>query len=488
MCLLQRAGQRSGMDPRHASMVDVVAWSWNLLPLPSRELLKRLTPFVDGFDTDTVLAMAATDETSALQALDEAVQHSLVLLEPTADDALRLRLPEPVREFVVGQLDAPMACQLRHEVRAHWAAWTARLGTTPELSGVRRERSNLLAALASAVADGKPAEGVGLLVALGPALEFVGLPAHSYRLLQQAVAACDDALLAARGLWVLALSALDLGLRAEAEDQADRALAMLPAGAAERCRALFVLAYVSWTVRRDPVVVLPWLDEADALAQAAGDQAWRASVLAVRTYSQHMSRGERDVARPLFERNLALREQAGNRRSVRNARYHLANLWFAMGRLDEAARGYRQVRDEARAADDPYRFWIAGDALGGVQVRRRDWPGSLRAYGEAAEAAWAEGNRFGWLHSLWNSTQVLAHLREPEAAQRLMGYVAAAWARDLGDLTPADHRYIQRVGRLASRCLGAEAAAAAAREWVDRTPRQAMRGFRAAVEAARNRG
>ncbi len=62
LALVARSGPRSGADARHASMVEVVAWSWHLLRDGARQLLAAMALFPGGFTLEAAHAVRVLDD------------------------------------------------------------------------------------------------------------------------------------------------------------------------------------------------------------------------------------------------------------------------------------------------------------------------------------------------------------------------------------------------------------------------------------------
>ena len=90
LALLARGGPRAGHDPRHASMAQVIAWSWQLLDAPAQQLMGVLSLFA----ADATLAGAAgvlgEDAAGVAARLDELVKHSLARATPAEEGDLSL--------------------------------------------------------------------------------------------------------------------------------------------------------------------------------------------------------------------------------------------------------------------------------------------------------------------------------------------------------------------------------------------------------------
>ncbi|MBI3156972.1 MAG: AAA family ATPase, partial [Burkholderiales bacterium] len=175
--VLARRGTRAALDPRHASMQQVVGWSWGLLDARQQALLQALVPFEGG--CTSAAAAAVLGDTDVALKLDELVGHSLLVTQDGMCGRIRFALHEPVREFAATRTGAQQARRLRRRHREWVAAWAQALPATPPLPEVRDEWPNVAAAIGSAAADGRPQDALELLLRLQRVVEDVGLPASA---------------------------------------------------------------------------------------------------------------------------------------------------------------------------------------------------------------------------------------------------------------------------------------------------------------------
>ncbi|GGL31116.1 ATP-binding protein [Phycicoccus endophyticus] len=156
---LLRRGDRSAPD-RHATLLAVIDWSWNLLAPGEQRALRRLSVFHDGFSLAAADAVVGHD---ALEELQSLVDQSLLTVSDEGS-SVRYRMLETVREF--GRLrlrDAAEEAEAE-EARLAWAAdLTARLGerlwTREQVAAVRAltvEEVNLADCLRTALSAGDP--------------------------------------------------------------------------------------------------------------------------------------------------------------------------------------------------------------------------------------------------------------------------------------------------------------------------------------------
>jgi len=88
-------GTLRGAAPRHQSMHATVQWSWDLLGGSAQRLLLALSLFRGPFTVRMADAVVGADALDTLGVLTDSF-----LVRPVADLAGRLRLPEPIRDFL----------------------------------------------------------------------------------------------------------------------------------------------------------------------------------------------------------------------------------------------------------------------------------------------------------------------------------------------------------------------------------------------------
>ena len=121
------AGGRGSVE-RHRSVRAVLNWSHDLLAEDERELLRRLSVFVSGFDLTAVAAVVPGRTSGAVaDVLGRLVDKSLVVYQ--GGTRSRWRLLETVRAFAADQLDASGE---RAEVQQRHLRWAAAAGAELE--------------------------------------------------------------------------------------------------------------------------------------------------------------------------------------------------------------------------------------------------------------------------------------------------------------------------------------------------------------------
>lgn len=448
--LLARKGPRGAFDPRHSSMQRTIEWSWQLLTPEQTRLLTALTVFGTSFSADAARVLTRGDGLSSALVLDELVAASLVHAQRDGE-GLRFALYQPIREYAASQLDAVAGRHWRARLRAWAIEWARALPATPSLAALRAEMSNLVHALASAVADDASAEAIALLLTLRRCLEDVELPAEGLAHAQAAVAACPDALLRAQGLSLLAAPLFVAGQAANALQHAQDGLAAArTCGAAPAIlgRALHTVARVRWRSRRRAEEVEPLLDEAQALPGATADLELQASLLALRAFVTNAHHRDHVLGEQLHAQALALWQRLGNQHAIDSGRYNLAVCAQNANRHADTLARLQPVIASARQLQDWRRLSQSLNVRGNAHSGLRQWSLAVADYQDCLRVAWSGMASYDLAFGLWNLPRALAHLRRPEVAMSLMAFAAAFWTTHFGELSPTDQRYVLRVRRL----------------------------------------
>jgi predicted ATPase/Tfp pilus assembly protein PilF len=310
------ASRRVGVSPRHRSLEEALAWSWDLLAPREQRALAELSVFAGDFDLEAARAVMSVD------ALEELLDASLI-----AASGGRYRVLGVVRDFAARKLEDRTA-EARHT--AHFVARARAGGCLDE--------AELLAAL-----ERKPAadDAVALARAFDAVVSMRGP-------LSRRVAVLDAVLAEVRSGELLLLRAsayLDEGRVEESRRDRDEALALAASLGDDRLGglALDALARQAWHEGR--------IADARALFERA---------LAVHRDGRTLTSlanalvllGEQAAARAAYEEALALHRAAGDRRGVVLALGNLADLQHEMGLLELAASACAEAVELARAIGD----------------------------------------------------------------------------------------------------------------------------------------
>ena len=443
--LLARSGARGGSDPRHASMLRVVDWSWQLLPHDARRLLTALSVCSGGFTLAAACALNDAGTAQTLQAVDSLAAHSLLRCD-VSSGIERWSLYELIREHAVLQLSPEQAAQARARLRQWLITWARALPASPSLPEVRTELANVGVAVASAVADGAPAQAAELALALQAALSDMALPPGMLRALGQAAERLGDVQQQALVHTLLTRAWHRAGDIEATEHHFAAAWKAMPAGGAVRAQVLARLAHIRWRTRRDPGVAA-WLEAALPLAEAAGQRSLMASVLS--TLGAVARPRDTDRAIVLQRRALATWTEAGDGAGRLTGLYNLSlALNQAARHRPEALELVGRMIEAARDAEDWGQLANGCIQRGEILCRLRRWAEATQAYREALEVSWRALDPLPLAYALWNLPRSLAHQRECHPALRLMAFSARFWVERFGPLNVSDQRDVRRVRRL----------------------------------------
>lgn len=463
---LSRRGPRSGGDSRHASMLAVVEWSWQLLGDAQRQMLTALCQLPAGATLAAATALHGAGALPPLQAqqlLDELQGHSVLKTGTGQDGATRWQPYEPVREYVLAQLPADEARAWRARVLRWWLQWAQTLPATPPLASVRDELPNLTAVLAQAGDDGQADEALRLVVTLQSAWGEIAIPGAALvalgRLLQQPGL---DVSLAAAGHALAATFSQAVGQADSARQHLARALAQPVPEPTLRCMVLSRGARLVWRLDADAPRTRAMIEEALPLARELGRHSTEASLLSLQGHLTSVVERNPAAAQALIAQSAALWQRSGNAHLINAGRFNLAYNLLATRQPTQALQALRALAEEGLALQDWDLAAGALDACGVALRMRRQWQAAADAHGQALQVAWDNAETLSVIYALWNIPPSLLRLGQPLLAARTMAAAAALWAARFGQHAPnSDLRELERVRRQLQRLLPpAELAAA----------------------------
>ena len=461
--LLARSGPRAADDARHASMLRVLAWSWQQLSAAEQALLSALAA-CDGGASLALLSLLTGQETAhTAVTVDNLLAASVAYRRDGPGGASRFHAFEPMREFVFHQAGPAGVAQLRARHAHAVAAWAAGLGREPDLPAVQAEWPNVLRAMGTAaekaVPGAPPEQAIDTALAARHALMDLPLQPGALTLLRR----CADAAPTHRTAELQALLAMhsfQVGQRDEASAHAQAAQTALDRGEPEAAEVLRSTALVRLRMGEDLAGPQAQLEEALALARARGDtdvEAQTLTHLAVVAYRQH-----RDPALNVqrYTRALDLWRAHGPRARVASGTTSLAIALGVQHRVQEQLALLHEARRLAEAQGQPrlQAFTMSVTAYA-LDDQKRHAEAAL-LYRQCLQLDWDQGFWREWFYVLWNLPRALAHLRQPQAAARLMGFAEAFYAQRFGVLGREDLPEARRTRRLVAAQLGAAATAA----------------------------
>ncbi len=466
--LLSRPDLRPTQQSRHASMQRAIEWSWQQLSPEQQRLAAAMAEFPGGCSASMVGHLLDRGNVPALlEALHaHSIIHELVADvsagdEVWMDSAPRFQLYVPIREYAAAQFDEAERAVWRARQRAWAVAWLHALPATPPLPWLRAERANLANAFASAAADAAGDDACGLLTGLHPVHEGVTLAIETLAHARAAVRTCPDDMRRSRAFSALVPLLLTAGDAPEARNSAEAALAASPPGSAARAWALQAMAHVHWRGALSPAqAVLPWLEEARQLAEAATDANLPAAILNLMALVSYGLNRDAEVARRLAAEAQTCWEQSGNRHGVNQARHNVAVYQFQGGQREQALASWDALSAEAAVLHDTRRLAITSSARAAAFSDMHRWPQARVALRESLRQSWRAMRLYEIAFDLWNVPRILAHLREPHDAVCLMAFATQFWEQRFGALSAGDLRHALMVERLSARQIDARSIAA----------------------------
>lgn len=443
---------------RHRTLRAAVAWSTALLGEAEPVVLRRLAVFAGSFsagDAAAVVADAALDTATALAALGELVDKSLVAAEAAGGSA-RLRLYGHLREYAAEQLAAAGEAErfgerhARHVERGLRQAFGARhgLARTPWAEALLAEIDNLRQAQGWAMRHGPRELAASLTVHALPVLVHAGLHhealrwAEAWRPDDEALA--DAALRAAwaQGLALLCVAArLVDAQRAVACAQEALRLHQGPGSAREAYYDLYLLWHA--LLRAEPDTPRDAIRERmRALEQpswTARERVWRRRVDAFGL----RARGDAEGWCRAAAEELELARASGSAVEVWEASHHLAMAECDAGRPAQALALFEAVLRDIRAAGALHRRSLTVSLHAAMRLVHGDIGAHAGEIREALQVLRAEGQC--WLLADGLAWGALRCGRKADAA-RLLGWADATLER-LGE-----HRG-QLFGRWRQGCL-----------------------------------
>jgi predicted ATPase/class 3 adenylate cyclase len=348
------SGGARDLPARQQTLRQAIDWSYALLTAQQQAQLRRLGVFVGGFDVEAAAAILGLEDPdpNALDALADLVDQSLIRSDAGARGEPRFGMLETIREFALERLDTAGESPA---VRRRHAEHFLRLAeaTEPELTrsmeateSISRDHDNFRAALVWAIESGDVDTGLRLGYAL-------------WRFWQQ------------RGHF------------REARDWFDRLLALPGADAptAARAKGLTGAAGIAYW-QNDYPAAIGWYTEAEEIIRGLGDRAWLADALyntgttaavggdmttTIAKLQEGITIGRElhddailgrflqaegymafmgddlDHARPLLEEALAVAERGNDQFARAVANHTVGQVARLQGRLDDAARRYREA-------------------------------------------------------------------------------------------------------------------------------------------------
>jgi predicted ATPase/DNA-binding CsgD family transcriptional regulator len=358
---------------RHRTLRATLQWSYDLLSDDERALFRRLSVFAGGWDLEAAETLGAGDTVgteAVLDLLSALVDKSLVVVEVDAENTLRYRLLEPVRQFARDELrQSGEEAEVRRRHAGHYLALAER--AEPQLLGpdqglwlgrLRSEFANLREAHLWSLEPGQEVDRVRLRLRLPAALwRFWGGQRfeEGKRWLQTALDKDTGGFPADRA------QALDgLGFILTFQHEFGRAIEALEESIAlyeelgDRSGAALALANLGYAVLHGGYHerVPPFLQQARAfLAEDLNGHA--RAYLSIIAGVAALGGGDLGSAVALIEEGLSLSRELGDHRNTAMSLFILGMVEFGRGDLGRGAPMFEEGASISREM---------GDRLGGI--------------------------------------------------------------------------------------------------------------------------
>jgi predicted ATPase len=313
-------GQRD-LPPRHQTLRDTIAWSYDLLEEGGRRLFRALAVFAGGFTLEAVEAFwNPEDGSDVLQGVAQLEEQNLIHAVTASGEDVRYSMLQTVRDFALERLDEhgeTMSIRTRHAelfLRLAEEADPALRGPDRNawMDRLSRESDNLRAALAWGQTETSGAHlGLRLAVALTWFWRFREWLDEGRSWLEAMLGrpdAAEDGLSQARALYGIGMLAWYQGDLSTAGSHSEQALALLRLqGEKEWMATTLRLLGLVRVGQGDPAAARPLLDESRVLFQEIGDLWGEAMSL----YRLGLAASEMRAPSALasYERSLALFER-----------------------------------------------------------------------------------------------------------------------------------------------------------------------------------
>jgi len=189
--------------PRQQTLQATLDWSYGLLSLQERLVLRRLAVFVGHFTLDAALEVvtdAPVDRSIVFEAIDSLVAKSMVATRPTGA-MMRYRLLDTTRAYALDiSLDAAEATDLALRHANYYRRWLEQTGKDWDTLSTGTEKAPYFAGLNNVRAalewcfgeEGNATAGIELASAATPVLLTMSLLTECQRWSERALAALDE--------------------------------------------------------------------------------------------------------------------------------------------------------------------------------------------------------------------------------------------------------------------------------------------------------
>ena len=142
-------------------------------------------------------------------------------------------------------------------------------------------------------------------------------------------------------------------------------------------------------------------------------------------------------------------------------RFSRVQLAFSAGRFDELCQQVGPLADDARRRQSWHMVSQCLSLRGAAHLRMHRRDAARDDLREAIRVAWLTLDGWNAALALWTLPQALAHLRQPELAQQLAGFIGSFWVQRFSPLNGNYEQALRRTRRVAAAQIDARASATA---------------------------
>ncbi len=397
-------GSRTAL-PRQQTLRSLIDWSYDLLNVPEKRLLQRLSVFAGGWTLEAaerVCAEEGMEDWDPADVLTSLCDKSLVVAEKNSG-RYRYRLLETVRQYARGRLlEGGGSETVRQRHRDYYLAFVEEV--EPKLTAadqatwlwrLEEEHDNLRSALEWSRVEIGAEAGLRLCGAL---------------------------------LWLWSMR----GHFSEGRDWCARFLSR--AGAEKRTsgreNALNAAGTLAW-YQADYPAAMRLHEESLAIARELGDRGGIArslNNLGLVAWDQ----GDYPSALALHEESLSIRREVGDRGQIARSLNNLGLLAFEQGNYSDARALHQESLAIVRELGDRGGIAASLNNLGNVAIEQGDYPPAQALYQESLAIMRELGDRSGSANSL-NNLGLVAYERGDYSAAHALLEEGLAIMRELGD-------------------------------------------------------
>jgi predicted ATPase/DNA-binding CsgD family transcriptional regulator/DNA-binding XRE family transcriptional regulator len=435
------SSERRDVPARLRTMRNAIAWSYDLLTPHERAVFRRLSVFVGGCTFEAAEAVLGAVSTwddheqecglTGLASISSLLEKSLLERYESANDTLRFRMLETIREFGLEQLVVSGEWELAHRRLAEWCQTLAETSYYAVFGAQHRQG---LARL--------DAEHDNVRAALIWALDT------------------GEAELAQRLVFPLSTFWYVRGHLTEGQMWAERALASSSQTSTRAfAGAMAVTAFMTWA-RGDAESAAELWAEAIPLKRQLEDPTDLARALHTAGLAAE-DRRDHEEARRLQEEALVLCRQLGETFFAAHVLNALGQITYRQrGNLDHADAYFTEALHQFQQLEDAFGAGLALANRGRVARDRGDFEQATTMYTEALRLHWNDGDRGRIARCLNGLGIVAAFAGQSKRAARLSG-AAEALREMIGAPVPGYRGQHERALKLACDALGEQAFAAA---------------------------